>query len=300
MEQIETQVSDLRSFLPGAPPAAAAAANPTAAGEAAVPIPIGMAGGAMTVGGFGPAAALTSTPRHPSQSAGSPVSAVGSNSAHPSPLPYNPNHDAAQSQPTGSLNPPSLSGGATATATGAGATAAPPLGPAAAGAKRKQDGGLDDASAQKQQRSKRNRVSGLYTTQLASCFCLCDAWKWCMMKLTMSLVCLVHLDCLVSCCSAPSLPYALHTRSARYTNRGHLQWRSRHGFRIPRFRCKAPICLDQANLMRFCPSATNASAARSSAMARLRARDAATSACPVSMLPIAAPTALKTRTSSER
>lgn len=94
--------------------------------------------------GIGPGAALTSTPRHPSQSAGSPVSAVGSNSAHPSPLPYNPNHDAAHSSRT--FNRSSLSGGPTAT-------------PASAtvGGKRKQDGGLEDASLK--QRSKRNRVS---------------------------------------------------------------------------------------------------------------------------------------------
>ncbi|ROW01361.1 hypothetical protein VMCG_05845 [Cytospora schulzeri] len=142
MEHLETQVSDLRSFLPGAPPAganSAAAAAVTAAAESAA-MPIGMAGGAM---GIGPGAALSSTPRHPSQSAGSPVSAVGSNSAHPSPLPYNPNHDAAQS--SRSFNPSSLSGGPTATS-----------GSATVGAKRKQDGGLEDASL-KQQRSKRNR-----------------------------------------------------------------------------------------------------------------------------------------------
>lgn len=139
MEHLETQVSDLRSFLPGgAPPVGAnSAAAAVAAGSAAMPI--GMAGGAMGIG------ALSSTPRHPSQSAGSPVSAVGSNSAHPSPLPYNPNHDAAQS--SRSFNPSSLSGGPTAT-----------HGSATVGGKRKQDSGLEDASL-KQQRSKRNRVS---------------------------------------------------------------------------------------------------------------------------------------------
>lgn len=149
MEHLETQVSDLRSFLPGGAPvpvpvgahsSAAAAAAAAAAGSSAVPI--GMAGGSM---GIGPGAALSSTPRHPSQSAGSPVSAVGSNSAHPSPLPYNPNLDAAQ--PSRSFNPPSLSGGPTASP-----------GSAVSGTKRKQDGGMDDASL-KQQRSKRNRVS---------------------------------------------------------------------------------------------------------------------------------------------
>lgn len=117
--------------------------------------------------GIGPGAALTSTPRHPSQNAGSPVSAVGSNSAHPSPLPYIPNHDAAQS--SRGFNASSLSGGPTAS-------------PASvvSGAKRKQDGGMEDVSL-KQQRSKRNRVSlPLDSLKLAACAfkCLCDTELW--------------------------------------------------------------------------------------------------------------------------
>ncbi|KAK7736563.1 hypothetical protein SLS53_006995 [Cytospora paraplurivora] len=229
MEQIETQVTDLRSFLPGGthppppPPTAAVAgastataaaatavtaANPShpnpnlaAAGAgAAIPIGIGMAGGgamgSVMVGGIGPGAALTSTPRHPSsQGAGSPVSAFGSNSAHPSPdstgmpipmpmsmpMPYNPpGHDAAAAQSARSFSLASSTAtsvsAATATAnTPANAVAAPPHGApaAAAGSKRKQDGGGGvsgngggghDAATSKQQRTKRNR-SALASTE---------------------------------------------------------------------------------------------------------------------------------------
>lgn len=167
MEQIETQVSDLRSFLPGdLPPAAATVAavtasssrsnsSPAAAESAA--IPIGMAGGSGAMG-IGPGAALTSTPRHPSQSAGSPLSAVGSNSAHPSPLSYNTNyqHDAAQPTSRGFRSSSLSAGAAVPLVSSSGPAAA-----AGAGAKRKQDGGAEDAS-QKQQRSKRNRVSPPY------------------------------------------------------------------------------------------------------------------------------------------
>ncbi|KAJ0119486.1 fungal specific transcription factor domain-containing protein [Diaporthe amygdali] len=105
----------------------------------------------MAGAGVGPGAATATTQRHPSQSAGSSVSAVGSNSAHPSPLSFGPNHNA---QPARNLNPSVSTPGAgpapSAAAHGGGAAAA-------AGAKRKLSDTTPDDASQRQQRSKRNR-----------------------------------------------------------------------------------------------------------------------------------------------
>lgn len=167
MEHLETQVSDLRSFLPGALPSAASTTTSNANSRPAAH----MAG---VVVGPGASTAAT-TPRHPSQSAGSSVSAVGSNSAHPSPLAFAPNHNAQPARNHGpsvstpgpaSAHRPTANGGGVGGGGGAAATA---------GAKRKlNDNGSDDSS-QRQQRSKRNRVSSsryLEGISLADhCFC---------------------------------------------------------------------------------------------------------------------------------
>lgn len=130
--------------------------------------------------GIGPGAALTSTPRHPSQSAGSPVSAVGSNSAHPSPLPYNPNHDAAHSSRT--FNRSSLSGGPTATPASA-----------AVGGKRKQDGALEDASLK--QRSKRNRYISIACNECKRRKIKCNGETPCQRCGNLNLSCLYAPNC---------------------------------------------------------------------------------------------------------
>lgn len=161
MEHLETQVSDLRSFLPGALPSASSTpssnANPRPAAASAH-----MAG---VVAGVGPGAATTATaPRHPSQSAGSSVSAVGSNSAHPSPLAFGPNHNP---QPARNHGPSVVSTPASASAHrpaanggGGGGGGAVAGGAAVSGVKRKlNDAASGDDSSQRQQRSKRNRVS---------------------------------------------------------------------------------------------------------------------------------------------
>lgn len=144
MEHLETQVSDLRSFLPGAPSSTASTSKSNVNSR-----PVANMAGA----GVGPGAATATTQRHPSQSAGSSVSAVGSNSAHPSPLSFGPNHNA---QPARNLNPSVSTPGAgpapSAAAHGGGAAAA-------AGAKRKLSDTTPDDASQRQQRSKRNRVS---------------------------------------------------------------------------------------------------------------------------------------------
>lgn len=151
MEHLETQVSDLRSFLPGALPSAASTPTSNAAHMAGVGV----------VAGVGPGAATAATaPRHPSQSAGSSVSAVGSNSAHPSPLAFGPNHNAQPARNHGSAvsTPGPVSAHRAATNGGGGAAAGGAA--AAAGAKRKlNDTASGDDSSQRQQRSKRNRVS---------------------------------------------------------------------------------------------------------------------------------------------
>lgn len=156
MEHLETQVSDLRSFLPGALPSAAS--TPTAnAAHMAGP---GPGPGVGVVAGVGPGAATAATaPRHPSQSAGSSVSAVGSNSAHPSPLAFGPNHNAQPARNHGSaVSTPGPVSAHRAAANGGGGAAAGGAA-ATAGAKRKLNDAASDDSSQRQQRSKRNRVS---------------------------------------------------------------------------------------------------------------------------------------------
>lgn len=153
MEHLETQVSDLRSFLPG---------------TGAIPVVTTMVtpanGHAHTHGhshihihGGHPA------PRHPSQVANSPISAYGGNSAHPSPHATTTNSPAAvtgypqvnHAQASSSTRTLSAAGPGTA----ASATSSPAAS-AASGMKRKPDESPDDGAA-KQQRSKRNRVSTL-------------------------------------------------------------------------------------------------------------------------------------------
>lgn len=155
MEHLETQVSDLRSFLPGALPSAASTPTPNANSRPAAH----MAGHGVAVG-VGPGAATAATaPRHPSQSAGSSVSAVGSNSAHPSPLAFGPNHNAQPARTHGlSVSTPGSASAHRAAVNGGGGGGASG-GAAAAGAKRKLNDTTSDDSAQRQQRSKRNRVS---------------------------------------------------------------------------------------------------------------------------------------------
>lgn len=170
MEHLETQVSDLRSFLPGALPSAASTptsnANSRPAAHMAGPGVVGVGPGAATA---------ATTPRHPSQSAGSSVSAVGSNSAHPSPLAFGPNHNAQPARNHGSsVSTPGPVSAHRAAANGGGGPAAGGAA-AAAGAKRKLNDTASDDSAQRQQRSKRNRVScppSLACIWLADrCFC---------------------------------------------------------------------------------------------------------------------------------
>lgn len=155
MEHLETQVSDLRSFLPGALPSAASTPTSNATSRPAAH----MAGPGVV--GVGPGAATTATtPRHPSQSAGSSVSAVGRNSAHPSPLAFGPNHNAQPARNHGSsVSSPGQVSAHRAAANGGGGVAAAAGGAAAAGAKRKLNDTASDDSSQRQQRSKRNRVS---------------------------------------------------------------------------------------------------------------------------------------------
>lgn len=155
MEHLETQVSDLRSFLPGALPSAASTPTPNANSRPAAH----MAGHGVAVG-VGPGAATAATaPRHPSQSAGSSVSAVGSNSAHPSPLAFGPNHNAQPARAHGSSVSTPGSASAHRAAVNGGGGGASGGAAAAAGAKRKLNDTASDDSAQRQQRSKRNRVS---------------------------------------------------------------------------------------------------------------------------------------------
>lgn len=151
MEHLETQVSDLRSFLPGAPTSSSSAASTSTPNANSRPAAQNMAGAGGV--GPGPGAATATTPRHPSQSAGSSVSAIGSNSAHPSPLNFGPrpNHNA---QPARSLASSVSTPGAAHVGGGGAAAAA-----AAAGVKRKLNDIAPDDAAQRQQRSKRNRVS---------------------------------------------------------------------------------------------------------------------------------------------
>lgn len=164
MEHLETQVSDLRSFLPAA----------TTSNTASIPIPVAVPD-PMTA--TAAAAAITAArhsnpPQNPpnlnptrsgSQAAtASPASAFGPNSAHPSPTntttaayatyPQHPQH--AHPPRNLSLTPSSAYG------SGAGGGAVGPNADTAAGSKRKADGNSDDAS-QKQQRSKRNRVRSM-------------------------------------------------------------------------------------------------------------------------------------------
>lgn len=157
MEHLETQVSDLRSFLPGALSLAASTSTSNANSRPAAH----MAG---VVIGPGASTAAT-TPRHPSQSAGSSVSAVGSNSAHPSPLAFVPNHNAQPARnhgPSVSTTGPVSAHHSTTNGGGGGGGRAGSSGVAVtAGVKRKlNDNASDDSSQQRQQRSKRNRVSG--------------------------------------------------------------------------------------------------------------------------------------------
>ncbi|KAG8169691.1 hypothetical protein KVR01_000436 [Diaporthe batatas] len=156
MEHLETQVSDLRSFLPGAVPSAAptSTTTPNANSRPAAH----MAG---VVIGPGASTAAT-TPRHPSQSAGSSVSAVGSNSAHPSPLAFAANHNPQPARNHGaSVSTPGPVSAHRSHANGGGAGGGGGGGnggvAATAGAKRKLNDNASDDSSQRQQRSKRNR-----------------------------------------------------------------------------------------------------------------------------------------------
>ncbi|KAL1875810.1 hypothetical protein Daus18300_003001 [Diaporthe australafricana] len=154
MEHLETQVSDLRAFLPGASTSSSSSASTSTPNANSRPAAAQNMAGAGGVVGPGPGAATATTPRHPSQSAGSSVSAIGSNSAHPSPLPFGgpgPNHNA---QPARSLSSSVSTPGAAHVGGGGGAAAAA----AAAGVKRKLNDTAPDDAAQRQQRSKRNRI----------------------------------------------------------------------------------------------------------------------------------------------
>lgn len=156
MEHLETQVSDLRSFLPGALSSAASTTTPNANSRPAAH----MAG---VVIGPGASTAAT-TPRHPSQSAGSSVSAVGSNSAHPSPLAFATNHNAQPARNHGpSVSTPGQVSAHRSHANGGGGGGGGANGgvAATAGAKRKLNDNASDDSSQRQQRSKRNRVSSI-------------------------------------------------------------------------------------------------------------------------------------------
>lgn len=179
MEHLETQVSDLRSYLPSG----------NAVPVVGAPIPAGFAGrsGPMTA-----APTAIATQRHPSQdvtatatataNARSPISAFGSNSAHPSPTTQTPSSSYGPSQ---SSHPHHQHAYARTTT---------PTGASASGAKRKSDETLEDA-AQKQQRSKRNRVRLLCLFRILSS-----------RVLTWSLTCLVHLHSLVCWRGPPACP----------------------------------------------------------------------------------------------
>jgi hypothetical protein len=173
MEHLETQVSDLRSFLPGALSSAASTSTSNANHRPAAH----MAG---VVIGPGASTAAT-TPRHPSQSAGSSASAVGSNSAHPSPLAFGPNHNAqpARSHGPSVPTPGPLSAHYSTTNGAGGGGPGSGGGDATAGVKRKLNDNAsgDDSSQQRQQRSKRNRVNsssrldGIWLALADRCFC---------------------------------------------------------------------------------------------------------------------------------
>lgn len=281
MEHLETQVSDLRSFLPGALPSAASTPTSNAAHMAGVGV----------VAGVGPGAATAATaPRHPSQSAGSSVSAVGSNSAHPSPLAFGPNHNAQPARNHGSAvsTPGPVSAHRAATNGGGGAAAGGAA--AAAGAKRKlNDTASGDDSSQRQQRSKRNRVSTSQILEGASGL------------LTVASVAVYSTSPLLGMSRLwkPDLRSSRPSSPARRT-RGRACGRQPAlpiPFGVWVLWRRGDRRLHQTNIY-FLTAATSARGARSSAMAKLRVNAVATSTSPASMPQTAAPTISRTRKSS--
>ncbi|KAI3392844.1 hypothetical protein diail_5050 [Diaporthe ilicicola] len=187
MEHLETQVSDLRSFLPGASTSSSAAPTTSTSNANSRPAAQNMAG----AGGVGPgpgAATAATTPRHPSQSAGSSVSAIGSNSAHPSPLPFavGPNHNA---QPARSLSSSASTPGAAHNGGGGGGAAA------AAGVKRKLNDTAPDEASQRQQRSKRNRYISIACNECKRRKIKCNGETPCQRCGNLSLACQYAPNC---------------------------------------------------------------------------------------------------------
>lgn len=160
MEHLETQVSDLRSFLPvtlaAAPPPPMSSATAGARGgfghsHASAPAASASASASASAPAPAPAASNRPTPRHPS-SHRSPISAFGSNSALPSPT--------AATLTATSIHPhQSTARGFVFPAARAGPNVAASDGSVSSGAKRKpEDASPDFDGQQRQQRSKRNRV----------------------------------------------------------------------------------------------------------------------------------------------
>lgn len=172
MEHLETQVSDLRSFLPGtlqspvAIPPGAGLVGPmagTATTSVPTPVPVPVSAGGGVVGGVVAGGVVGhmvhgAQQHNQGQAYARPSSALhGANSAHPSPSSTIATPTASSFfQASSSQTPHTLRRTQGASASPAPSGSAGP-GAAGAGAKRRADASAEE-SAQKQQRSKRNRV----------------------------------------------------------------------------------------------------------------------------------------------
>ena len=318
MDQLETQVSDLRSFL-GAAAAPQGQGRPDAAGDDVLSVASASVASAHDVAySPGPPAPLRASSHHSSRSAPGDNSAPHHHYHHPG-GPQSPLVDLRDGH--GHAHSTSSSPGTLANSNAAKRRAA--------------DDEEDDGPA-RQQRSKRNRVRFLPVT---SCSCVailcCLSPVTCHLSQSLSLsprltqcVCsVVHLDCMVSSRLLPSVPLPQPVRPTATASPSHC-----HSQPVPcdggclHCVCMAPfpgrlpspslplpslqLCFrptdgsrqraDKTNPNPFPPpppAATSASDERSSAMARPPASGAATSTCSASTPRTAAPTS-RTRTNS--